>query len=52
MSLAASERRSTAWAVARTPEPISPEQVGRLDDLANNVAGRDMSLIMRSGDHR
>jgi hypothetical protein len=34
--------------VARAPEPISPEQVGRLNDLANNVAGRDMSLIMRS----
>jgi len=40
--------KTTAWAVARTPEPISPEQVGRLNDLANNVAGRDMSLIMRS----
>ena len=40
--------KSTAWAVAHTPEPISAEQVGRLNDLASNVAGRNINLIMRS----
>jgi uncharacterized hydrophobic protein (TIGR00271 family) len=40
--------KTTAWAVARTPQPISPEQVGRLNDLASNVAGRDIGLIVRS----
>jgi uncharacterized hydrophobic protein (TIGR00271 family) len=40
--------KTTAWAVARTPEPISPEQVARLNDLASNVAGRDISLTVRS----
>lgn len=48
VALVQRDGRTTAWAVARTPEPISPEQVGRLNDLASNVAGRDMSLIMRS----
>jgi hypothetical protein len=40
--------KTTAWAVARTPEPISPAQVARLNDLASNVAGRDIDLIVRS----
>jgi uncharacterized hydrophobic protein (TIGR00271 family) len=40
--------KTTAWAVARTPEPISPAQVARLNDLASNVAGRAISLIVRS----
>jgi uncharacterized hydrophobic protein (TIGR00271 family) len=40
--------KNTAWAVARTPQPISPEQVARLNDLANNVAGREVSLTVRS----
>ena len=40
--------KTTAWAVARTPEPISPEQVARLNDLASNAAGRGISLIVRS----
>lgn len=48
VALVQRDGKTTAWAVARTPEPISPEQVGRLNDLASNVAGRDMSLIMRS----
>jgi hypothetical protein len=40
--------KTTAWAVARTPEPISPEQVALLNDLASHVAGRDIGLIVRS----
>jgi uncharacterized hydrophobic protein (TIGR00271 family) len=40
--------KTTVWTVARTPEPISPEQVARLNDLASNAARRDISLIMRS----
>ena len=37
-----------AWAVVRTPQPISPEQVGRLNDLASSVTGRDVALTVRS----
>ena len=48
VALVQRDGKTTAWAVARTPEPISPEQVGRLNDLANNVAGHNISLIMRS----
>jgi uncharacterized hydrophobic protein (TIGR00271 family) len=40
--------KMTVWAVARTPQPISPEQVARLNDLASNVAGHDTALIVRS----
>jgi uncharacterized hydrophobic protein (TIGR00271 family) len=40
--------KTTAWAVARTPEPISPEQVALLNDLASHAAGRDIGLIVRS----
>jgi len=40
--------KTTAWAVARTPKPISPEQVARLNNLVSNAAGRNISLILRS----
>jgi uncharacterized hydrophobic protein (TIGR00271 family) len=40
--------KTTAWVVARTPEPISPEQVAHLNDLCSKVAGRDISLTVRS----
>jgi hypothetical protein len=30
-----------------TPQPISPEQVARHNDLANNVTGRDSGLTVR-----
>jgi hypothetical protein len=39
---------TTAWAVVRTPEPISPEQVARLNDLVNNATGRTVNLHVRS----
>jgi uncharacterized hydrophobic protein (TIGR00271 family) len=48
VTLVQRDGKTTAWAVARTPEPISPEQVARLNNLANNVAGRDIALTMRS----
>jgi uncharacterized hydrophobic protein (TIGR00271 family) len=48
VTLVQRDGKTTAWAVARTPEPISPEQVARLNDLASNVAGRDIGLIVRS----
>jgi hypothetical protein len=48
VTLAEQDGKTTAWAVARTPEPISSKEVGRLNDLASNVAGRDVSLIVRS----
>jgi uncharacterized hydrophobic protein (TIGR00271 family) len=48
VTLVQRDGKTTAWAVARTPEPISPEQVARLNNLANNVAGRDIILTMRS----
>jgi len=48
VTLVQRDGKTTAWAVARAPEPISSEQVARLNDLANNVAGRDISLTVRS----
>jgi uncharacterized hydrophobic protein (TIGR00271 family) len=48
VTLVQRDGKTTTWAVARTPEPISPEQVAHLNDLANKVAGRDMVLTMRS----
>jgi uncharacterized hydrophobic protein (TIGR00271 family) len=48
VTLAERQGKMTVWAVARTPLPISPEQVARLNDLASSVAGRDISLVMRS----
>ncbi len=48
VTLTQRDGKTTAWAVTRTPEPLSPEQVARLNDLASRVAGRDISLTMRS----
>jgi uncharacterized hydrophobic protein (TIGR00271 family) len=48
VTLVQRDGKTTAWAVARTPEPISLEQVARLNNLANKVAGRDIVLTMRS----
>ncbi len=38
----------SVWAVVRTPEPITPEQVAGLNELANIVAGREVALTVRS----
>lgn len=48
VTLSQRDGKTTVWAVARAPQPISPEQVARLNDLASKVAGRDISLTVRS----
>ena len=48
VTLAQSNGKLSLWAVARTPQPISPEQVAHLNDLANDVTGRDVALTVRS----
>lgn len=48
ISLSQHNAKLLVWAVARTPQPISPEQVLGLNQLANAVAGRDVSLTVRS----
>ncbi len=48
LTLVRRDGKTTAWAVARTPQPISPEQVARLNDTASSVAGHDVDLIVRS----
>jgi uncharacterized hydrophobic protein (TIGR00271 family) len=48
VTLAERDSKTTAWAVVRTPEPISSAQVAHLNDLASYVTGHDISLIVRS----
>lgn len=48
VTLARRDSKIYAWVVARTPQPISPDQVAHLNDLADKVAGRDISLTVRS----
>jgi uncharacterized hydrophobic protein (TIGR00271 family) len=48
VTLVKRDGKTTVWAVARTPQPISPDQVARLNDVASNVAGRDIGLTVRS----
>ena len=40
--------KTTAWAVIRTPQPFTPEQVAHLNDLVNTAAGRSIGLTVRS----
>jgi uncharacterized hydrophobic protein (TIGR00271 family) len=37
-----------AWAVVRTPQPFSPEQVGELNDRINRITGTAVVLYIRS----
>jgi uncharacterized hydrophobic protein (TIGR00271 family) len=48
LSVGSQRGTTTAWAVVRTPGPISPEQVARLNDLVNNATGRTVNLHVRS----
>jgi len=48
LKLVPKQGKTTAWAVIRTPQPFTPLQVGHLNDLVNNVAGRNVSLTVRS----
>jgi uncharacterized hydrophobic protein (TIGR00271 family) len=48
VTLAPRDRATTAWAVVRTPQPLSPAQVARLNDLVNAATGAAVSLHVRS----
>jgi len=48
LKLTPKQGKTTAWAVIRTPQPFTPQQVGHLNDLVNNVGGRNISLTVRS----
>jgi uncharacterized hydrophobic protein (TIGR00271 family) len=40
--------KTSVWAVIRTPQPFTPEQVADLNDLVNTAAGRSIGLTVRS----
>jgi uncharacterized hydrophobic protein (TIGR00271 family) len=48
LTLTQKQGKINVWAVARTPQPMSPEQVSHLNDLANQVTGHDVELTVRS----
>jgi hypothetical protein len=48
LKLVLKQGKNTAWAVIRTPEPLTPEQVARLNDRVNTVAGSTVALTVRS----
>jgi uncharacterized hydrophobic protein (TIGR00271 family) len=48
VSLVKRDGKTTVWAVVRTAQPISRDLVARLNDVASNVAGRDIGLTVRS----
>jgi uncharacterized hydrophobic protein (TIGR00271 family) len=48
LTLASQQGATVAWVVVRTPQPLSPEQVGRLNDMLNRTAGGPVSLHVRS----
>ena len=48
VTLSPRDAASTAWVVVRTPQPLSPAQVGRLNDVVNAATGAHVSLRVRS----
>ena len=48
VKLVARQGNTSVWAVIRTPEPFTPEQVAGLNDLVNTAAGRSIGLTVRS----
>src|SRR5271167_874100 len=48
LKLMPKQGKPTAWAVIRTPQPFTPQQVGHLNDLVNIAAGRSIGLTVRS----
>jgi uncharacterized hydrophobic protein (TIGR00271 family) len=48
VTLAPRHGATVAWAVVRTPQPVSPEQVVHLNDRVNSVAGSTVDLHVRS----
>jgi uncharacterized hydrophobic protein (TIGR00271 family) len=48
VTLVLQQGKTIAWAVVRTPQPVSPEQAGHLNDLVDSVAGHTIGLTVRS----
>jgi uncharacterized hydrophobic protein (TIGR00271 family) len=48
VTLAPLQDTTVAWVVVRTPQPLSPEQVGRLNDMINRTTGSAIGLHVRS----
>jgi uncharacterized hydrophobic protein (TIGR00271 family) len=48
VKLIARQGNTIVWAVIRTPQPFTPEQVADLNDLVNTAAGRSIGLTVRS----
>jgi uncharacterized hydrophobic protein (TIGR00271 family) len=48
VSLAQRQGATVAWVVVRTPQPLSPEQVGQLNDMINRTTGSAIVLYVRS----
>jgi uncharacterized membrane protein len=48
VSVVSQQGRPAVWAVVRSPQPISPEQVGQLSQLINRATGSVVSLRVRS----
>jgi uncharacterized hydrophobic protein (TIGR00271 family) len=48
VKLVAKQGKTSVWAVIRTPQPFTPEQVAGLNDLVNTAAGRSIGLTVRS----
>jgi uncharacterized hydrophobic protein (TIGR00271 family) len=48
VTLVPQQGKTDVWVVVRTPQPVSPEQVGRLNDLVDRVVGHPVGLTVRS----
>src|SRR5215472_1460955 len=48
VTLAQRDGATVAWVVVRTPQPLSPEQVGQLNDMVNRTTGTAVLLHVRS----
>jgi uncharacterized hydrophobic protein (TIGR00271 family) len=48
VTLAPDQGAAVAWVVVRAPEPVSPVQVGRLNDLVDRATGSTVELHVRS----
>jgi uncharacterized hydrophobic protein (TIGR00271 family) len=48
VTLVPQQDKTIVWAVVRTLQPVSPEQVGHLNDLVNRTVGHSASLTVRS----
>jgi uncharacterized hydrophobic protein (TIGR00271 family) len=48
VTLGAKDNRPIAWVVVRTPQALTPEQTGRIEQALIRTAGRDLDLHVRS----